>query len=128
MRKLIFFAIFVLILVPFVFKANAEPISSRSSSRVLEVELGKDVSIILDVDNFKGRSWRLVKPVDKEMLKFNPPKFKPDDSNSGSSKGKETWVFNTLKKGRTEIIFECRPLWKKDAIASEVISYEVIIK
>jgi predicted secreted protein len=92
--------------------------------------VGHDFSIGLESNPATGFTWSLAKPIDSSILKFVGKEFKyaKEDLRLTGAHGKEIWVFNALKAGRTKISMKFVRTWEDEPTEITYRNFNVIIK
>lgn len=96
--------------------------------KVIKVQAGHNVTIILKSNPTTGYQWQVAKPLDESTLKLISSEYLADKTNLVGAGGKQVWRFKTLKPGQTSISFKYVRPWEKNTQSQKQELYMVIIQ
>lgn len=94
----------------------------------IHVRVGASFTIALPANHITGYSWRLVEPLDPNILRQASETFSSDRSDKLGAGGKELWTFEALRKGTAKIDFEYARPFEKDAAPVNKAKYRIEVK
>ncbi len=94
----------------------------------IEVEAGKEFSIVLLANHTTGYLWQMAKPPDEQVVqKVRAEYVAPGVSRPGAG-GKEIWTFRAVRQGRTEITLQHVRPWERGVPPVETATYTVVVR
>lgn len=108
MKKFILSALVLVTLAPFCFAK--EPGQNKS----IETQSGQSFTITLEANATTGYQWQFAKPLDESLLKLVGSEYLPDKTELVGVGGKQVWVFQAIKAGKTVVYFKYVRPWEKN--------------
>ncbi|MFA4993810.1 MAG: protease inhibitor I42 family protein [Bdellovibrionales bacterium] len=103
--------------------------SASTHSEKMTVSLGEEFSFTVETNPSTGFQWQLVKPIDETILRFVEKKYNAvGHPRLMGSWGKETWTFEAVKVGTTEIALEYCRSWEKGVSPARTKIYKIRVK
>ncbi len=96
--------------------------------KVIKVQVGHNITIILKSNPTTGYQWQFANPLDESTLKLISSEYLADKTELVGVGGKQVWRFRALKPGETSISFKYVRPWEKNTPPRNAESYLVIIK
>lgn len=91
---------------------DKKPGEYKDPSETVEVKEGYRFSVVLEADPTAGLHWELAKPLDEELLALVSVTFEVKGGGRGEGEkgapGEETWTFEALRPGETNVSFILR--------------------
>ena len=101
-------------------------IASAKINETITVKVSEVATIELASNPSTGYKWEIYKNNNKKVAKYKDNKYTSNgDEGMIGSGGKETWTFETLKKGEATIMFEYKRANDKES--GRKITYKIIV-
>lgn len=98
-----------------------------SQGKSIETQVGQSFTITLEANATTGYQWQFAKPLDESILRLISSKYLPDKTEIVGVGGKQVWIFQALKVGKTAVSFKYVRSWEKDNPPEKEESFEIII-
>lgn len=112
--------------------ADKEPRKHEDPAEAVEVKEGYRFSLVLESDPTSGRQWWLAEPLDEDLLSLVDVAFEAKgggqagEGEEAGAPGKESWTFEALSHGETEVKLAYGRPWEKEN-PRETRTYKVVI-
>lgn len=109
--------------------AKTIALSDGDNGGTIHIQPGDTVRIKLRSNPTTGYSWALTGKLDEKVLKSNGNEYKVNDHPEGmvGVGGNDTWTFQALAAGKTEIVLGYARPWEKDKEPAKTFKTTVVV-
>jgi len=101
---------------------------SAADSQPISVRVGEQFKITLQYNSTTGYSWSFPKPLDEKLVKLVHTDYGRANPKVIGSGGDETWTFQALAEGKTQIELGYVRPWEKGVKPAQSTNFVIIIK
>jgi predicted secreted protein len=94
----------------------------------VEVEAGKEFSIVLLSNHTTGYQWQVATPLDEQIVRRVGSEYVAPTVSRPGAGGKEVWTFRAVGLGRTEIALQHVRPWERGVAPVETAKYLVVVR
>lgn len=94
----------------------------------IEVKAGEEFSIALASNRTTGYQWRLVTPLDEQIVQAVGSEYVAPAGGRPGAGGKEVWTFRAVGAGKTEIALQYLRPWEAGVAPAETARYVVVVR
>lgn len=105
----------------------AATLTEGDSGRMIEVEPGQRVFVVLGSNRATGYSWTLDPPGPGPLTSLGDPVYAQGAASLGAG-GTEIWLFRASGAGKQELGFQYRRLRERNFPAAKTVSYTVSVR
>lgn len=117
----------MLIILALLFFSSYALAETNNMTNTIKATVGKEVVITLEANATTGYQWQLAKPLDESLLKLVSSEYLPDKTELVGVGGKQVWVFQGIKEGKTVVYFKYIRPWEKNIPPEKKASFVAII-
>jgi inhibitor of cysteine peptidase len=104
------------------------PQEHTNPQQTITVKLGQPFAITLESNRTTGYQWELAQPLDGAILKLANSEYKAPNTTRVGAGGEEVWTFQTVGKGKAEILMKYVRPWEKDVAPAKTQTFKVVVR